>query len=296
MSSSYSTGVFVLYHYNPNQPANAVFASVMGFSLVAQIVMTFKYRSWWFGSCFILGTVAEYIGYIARCMSYYDTTNLSKFLAQSIPLVFAPVFFMAGVYYIFALLIVIYGSKYSLIKPMLCSWIFIVGDVVSLFVQAGGGGLMAAGSNAQLGQNIALAGVVFQLVVMGIFVVLFTYFLYKIHFLRDQSNLIFNEETELLRSKKEVKYYPFALLVVVALIAIRSVFRLVEFEQGNDGMVSQKEIWILMFDSLMIAISVLIFTFFHPGRVLGRDVTPKGITKRRSIEKGKQEFELQHCA
>jgi hypothetical protein len=289
MSSSYN-----FYDYSPSLPANVIFAIVMGGSLIVNTVQMFRYRSWWFGISFILGTSAEFIGYIARCLSHNNITELNVYLAQTITLVFAPVFLMAGIYYVFAILIVIYGPKYSLIKPVLCSWIFIVGDVVSLFVQAGGGAIIGSDhANAQVGINIALGGVAFQLAVMCIFMILFCYFLYRIHFLRDQSSLVFNEDTEELRSKKQVQYYPSVMLIVVTLIFIRSIYRLIEFKQGNDGPLVTHEVYFLVFDSLMISLSVLIFNVFHPGRILGPKIGVKGVAKRRSIdEDGKDEIEM----
>ena len=76
-------------------------------------------------------------------MSSNDMGNLNDFLDQIICLTIAPAFFTGGVYYLLAKLVVIYGEKYSLLKPMQYSIIFITCDVISLVVQAIGGTMAA---------------------------------------------------------------------------------------------------------------------------------------------------------
>lgn len=51
------------------------------------------------------------------------------------------------------------------------------------------------------------------------------------------------------------------------LIMIRSVFRVVEYIQGNDGFILQHELFLYIFDSLLIFIAMVIFNVAHPHEI-----------------------------
>lgn len=108
----------------------------------------------------------------------------------------APVFFSAFLYIVLGMAIHRLGPQYSLLSPrMVCSischftiprplsfdaslmyqyfFTFIIADIVSLILQAVGGGQAASGAGTgkptQSATNIMVAGIIFQLVTMAIF-------------------------------------------------------------------------------------------------------------------------------
>ncbi|RKP32335.1 hypothetical protein METBISCDRAFT_21603 [Metschnikowia bicuspidata] len=76
---------------------------------------------------------------------------------------------MAGVYYLLAQLMVINGRKFSIIRPLWYSYIFIFCDACSLVIQAAGGGLVTIKlqelESTQTGTIIMTVEVAFQVLI-----------------------------------------------------------------------------------------------------------------------------------
>jgi hypothetical protein len=88
----------------------------------------------------------------------------------------APTFFTAGIYVLLGRFIQLLGRESSFLKPSLYLWIFCTCDVISLVVQAIGGGMASSeagkiGGDTATGTHIMVAGIVFQLFSITIFVV-----------------------------------------------------------------------------------------------------------------------------
>lgn len=83
-----------------------------------------------------------------------------------------PVFF-AGAIYVLLYQIIIYISRDSgRFNPSWFYWIFIPCDIVSLILQAAGGAMSATSNGkSQAGVDIALAGLIFQVITLTVFVV-----------------------------------------------------------------------------------------------------------------------------
>jgi hypothetical protein len=67
----------------------------------------------------------------------------------------------------------------------------------------------------------------------------------------------------------EVPYqrHLFALYVASLLIFIRSIVRVVEFSQGVSGYVMQHEVFLYVFDSILMLIVMLLFSWIHPSEI-----------------------------
>ncbi|KAF5568031.1 rta1 domain-containing protein [Fusarium phyllophilum] len=92
---------------------------------------------------------------------------------QIICLIIAPSFIAAGIYLTMKHFIQSNNPEYSFLKPQLYTWIFIGCDVGSILLQAAGGGIAgSAGSENQhlldIGNNVMIAGIAFQVVTMVI--------------------------------------------------------------------------------------------------------------------------------
>ena len=57
------------------------------------------------------------------------------------------------------------------------------------------------------------------------------------------------------------------LYVTSCLILIRSVFRLVEYLQGNNGYLLHHEVFLYLLDAVLICIAMVVFNFFHPSEI-----------------------------
>jgi hypothetical protein len=116
-------------------------------------------------------------------------------------------------------------SSLSRINPKLLYWIFIPCDVISLALQAGGGGAssQSSGSN-RLSVNITLAGLAFQVFTLLCFIALGADYL--IRYFRTYS---------LKQTGFRVKFFLFFLSFGIILILIRCIYRIDELSGGYFG-------------------------------------------------------------
>ncbi len=60
----------------------------------------------------------------------------------------------------------------------------------------------------------------------------------------------------------------YSLYVASLLILIRSIFRIIEFQEGYRGFVDIHEFFFYVFDTLLMFAVMAIFAVFHPGLIL----------------------------
>jgi len=83
----------------------------------------------------------ELIGYAGRAYSAHEAPDftLTPYIAQSLLLLLGPSFFAASIYMILGRIIRLTGGDtHSLIRPKRLTKIFVLGDVLSFFIQSGG--------------------------------------------------------------------------------------------------------------------------------------------------------------
>lgn len=290
---------FNLYQMQMSLSPNAIFAAIFAILLLLH-TGTFLWKKYlYFGLCFAAGTGLECAGYAARVLSIGDYSNKNKFLCQIIALTLAPAVLMAGIYFLLAQLTVIHGRRFSVLKPLWFSYIFVVCDLCSLVIQAVGGGMAAiALENLQTtkpGTHVMVAGIAFQVLSMTLFMGLFFDFVHRIYFTANENvkfsianlfRLFFQtkkgrELTEVLQqsynmkyqhiwSRKLFGYFPLAILVLVFFIYIRCFYRLVELNQGWTGYLITHEQYVMTLDGLMVILTSALWVGFHPGFIMGR--------------------------
>ena len=59
----------------------------------------------------------------------------------------------------------------------------------------------------------------------------------------------------------------YILYTTSALIMIRSVFRTVEYVQGNNGYLLRKELWLYIFDATLMWLTIALMNIIHPSEV-----------------------------
>lgn len=81
-----------------------------------------------------------------------------------------PVFFAAAIYVLLYQIVIYISRKAARFNPIYFYWIFIPCDVVSLILQASGGAMSATSNGkSQAGVDIALAGLIFQVITLTLF-------------------------------------------------------------------------------------------------------------------------------
>ena len=175
---------------------------------------------------------------------------------QSTLILIAPALFAASIYMILGRLIRVLGAEsLSIIPVYWMTKIFVLGDIVSFFMQAGGGGLQASG-NHDIGQKVIIGGLFVQIVMFSIFLVTALVFHYKAS--KQSTVLMFS-------SIISWKHYLHVLYITSILILVWSVFRLVEYLQGHDGYLASHEIFLYMLDALLMFLVMVIFAIWYIG-------------------------------
>lgn len=285
-----------LYDMYINKGANIFFLAAFVVAFVAHFALMIPLRYWYFSTALYLGCGCEFAGYIGRVASVGDYSNVNTFLLQFICLTLAPAFIAGGVYYLIGYLCLVYGPHFSPLRPRWYSYIFICCDVLSLVIQALGGGIAAVALNehksSDTGTHIMLAGIAFQVVSMSLFIVLYFWFLYRVHFGLEEKpyaptlknwwtvvimNLKIEEldhmwdpNTSYVRRRKWFRYNQFAILFSILFVYIRCVYRVVELAQGWTGYLITHEEYVLTLDGMMILLASFTLLFLHPFLMFGK--------------------------
>ncbi|KAK0383635.1 hypothetical protein NLU13_9546 [Sarocladium strictum] len=254
----------IIYGYTPSF-ALAVFAAAwFALFFVAHLYQVVRHRSWFF-IVFPVGLLFEIVGYIARSLSAKKNPyNLIYFILNYFFIVTAPVFLAAGIYTILSALIPRLGRKYSFLPPKVILWFFITSDVIATITQVAGAALIGVASSKRkdptTANNILLGGLAYQVFSMGVYVILTVTFLFRA---RDAIR----------QSKLTLFAGVFAFATI--LIYLRTCFRLAETAEGLNGELQTKEIYFACLEFAPVALAVLLFAGWHPGRCVGARVRPR---------------------
>jgi RTA1 like protein len=121
---------------------------------------------------------------------------------------------------------------------------------------------MAAGTLSAMntGAHIVIGGLAIQLLFFGFF----AYVAAQFHFRMKRTAPTADGHLQKWESMMYILY------AACLLIFVRSVFRVVEFVQGNDGYIMQREYLLYIFDALLMASQAVLILVVYPGKVLCR--------------------------
>lgn len=71
-----------LYRYRPSLAANTTFIALFSVLMAAHIALGFRWKTWWFMWCMVLGCSSEIIGYIGRVMMWINPFSFTAFMIQ----------------------------------------------------------------------------------------------------------------------------------------------------------------------------------------------------------------------
>ncbi|KAJ5381529.1 uncharacterized protein N7496_003957 [Penicillium cataractarum] len=281
---------YVLYNYTPSLAVAVIALLLFLAATIAHIFLAIKHRLK-FLIAFIIGGFFETIGYAARAVNAHQAPNYGTmpYAMQSVFILLAPSLFAASIYMVLGRLIRrVDGDSRSLIKSTKLTKIFVVGDVLAFLVQSGGmyhhdsdlmsrivvnqryvGGAILTGaksaSKMKLGENVIIVGLFVQIIFFGFFVIVSVIF---------HKRIVANPTTESVTCTVNWKRYLFILYFASAMIMIRCIYRVVEYIQGQTGVLQSHEYYAYMFDAFLMLQVMVVFVIFHPSQVLSRD-TPK---------------------
>ncbi|KAL9072469.1 MAG: hypothetical protein Q9157_005093 [Trypethelium eluteriae] len=194
---------------------------------------------------------------------------MGPYIQQSLLLLVAPALFAASIYMILGRMILItHSAQLSPLRPTRLTAFFVCGDIISFVVQATGDALMAGhkANSLSMGKNVVLVGLALQLAWFVAFVVVARVWQRRV--VRWMVSMSADAEHPLLRLSwdRHLK----VLYTASGLILVRSVFRLIEYGMGNDGYLMRHEVFLYLFDALLMIAVVVVFLIIHPSGILGQ--------------------------
>ncbi|UPK90651.1 hypothetical protein LCI18_001586 [Fusarium solani-melongenae] len=264
MAGSESSGdaIFKLYRYDPSMAAAVIFI-ILFIAITGLHVYQLIVTKTWFFTCFVIGGFMQIIGYIGRAVSSTESPDwtVKPYVVQTLLLLISPALFAASIYMILGRIIVVTdGESCSPIRRVWLTKLFVFGDVLSFVLQGAGGAMMASGTLDDLhnGERIVIIGFIVQLVFFSLFAV--TAGLFHVRFSGALS-------TKALASAIPWQRYLLVLYIAAGLIMIRSLFRLIEYAQGNAGYLISHEAYLYIFDSVLMFLTMALFAWEHPSQL-----------------------------
>ncbi|KAK8230495.1 sphingoid long-chain base transporter RSB1 [Phyllosticta capitalensis] len=258
--------------YRPSLPANSFFLALFACSTIVFLCQgIFSRRFLGFTIAMVSGDLLEVLGYVGRIMSYYNPFSEDGFLMQIVCLTIAPAFMAAGIYLCLSRIVSTFGAENSRLKPLSYPRIFIPCDIVSLLLQAAGGGIASGASHSDkdpsAGNNIMLAGLAFQVFTLLIFIVLACDFGVRTY--RRVQHLGATQALDpthaRLRSSWAFQGFLVALAFATLCIFTRSVYRVAELSEGWNGHLIETQSYFIGLEGAIVGAAMVALNAFHPG-------------------------------
>jgi hypothetical protein len=163
-----------------------------------------------------------------------------------------------------------FGPANSRIPPLWYPRIFIPCDVVSLLLQAGGGGWASiathTGKSAEGGNHIMQAGLAFQVLTLLVFIILSTDFALKTlrRYKQLGSGNAFDAAHHSLRKSRRFRWFLVALSFATLCIFTRSVYRVAELSEGWSGHLIKTQKYFIALEGAIVSVGILALNAFHP--------------------------------
>lgn len=208
------------------------------------------------------------IGYVGRILLHDNPFDDVGFNIQICCLIIAPVrisesrgerdsamadsiqaFLAAAIYLTLKHVVLTVGEQYSRLPAKYYTWIFILCDLFSLILQGAGGGLAATAdtdSSAATGNNLMMAGIVFQVFTLLVFGVLAGEYASRAYQRRSE----WSQSVVNLVSSMRFKLFVGSLLTAYTVIFIRCVYRIAEMAGGWRNEIMQNEAEFIALDGV----------------------------------------------
>ena len=254
-----------IYGYRPSLPANAFFLALFLVCTIVQIAQGISWKTWTYMVALACGCLIEAIGMISetpgqksvtdRVLGYTGRVIMNDnpysdlgFKIQICCLIMGPAFLAAGIYLTLKHLVKAFGRQYSWLRPKWYTWLFIGCDCISLTFQAAGGGLASSAEDDDkqmiLGNNLAITGIIAQVVTLVIFAALASFYFIRRHQLKDT-----REGSDPLLRTLRFRMFLGAVLIAFLTTFIRCVYRIPEMMGGWGNPLMQNEREFIILDS-----------------------------------------------
>ncbi|KAI0375049.1 RTA1-domain-containing protein [Pilatotrama ljubarskyi] len=268
------------YGYVPDRDICLIFVVLFSISAAVHLLEAVYWRMSWLFATAVFSGVAEVLGWSARLWSSYSPFDQDPYIMQLCVTIIAPSPLVAALFIMFGRIAERLGEHYGRLSPAWYSIIFLSCDIISLVTQGVGGGIAGSSIDDQtqvdLGGNIMLAGIIFQLTSITIFVILmgeyFFRYLTEKPARKPKKDPTAEETYVPIRGilTKKMKLLILSLLLMTFFLVIRSVYRMIELIDGFSGKIIQTEIYFNIFDGGMVVCAIYTLNILHPGWLLER--------------------------
>jgi glucan phosphoethanolaminetransferase (alkaline phosphatase superfamily) len=135
----------------------------------------------------------------------------------------------------------------------------VCGAVGAAMLMSAGGSMVSKASSINNGKHLIVVGLFLQIIFFGIFLV---------------TSLIFDRRLRKTptpaSSAVNWQRYMLTLYFTGILILIRSLFRVAEFTGGNDGPLMTSEVYLYVFDAVLMLGVLVTLNIVHPGGIIGK--------------------------
>lgn len=260
-----------IYRYDPSVPGMIV--AIVLFALVTahQGYIMFRHKTWYWMP-FWLGGVFEVVGYIVRIKSRDEPSEVGLYAVQTLFILLPPAMFSASLYMTLGRLLLYIDAEFtSIIPARFMTKLFVTGDVMSFLLQGAGGGLQGSSDEYRdAGKWVTIGGLVIQLLFFGGYVITKSFAYHKLRKLNWRTDF---------PGKFKWPILIWTLYCSSVLILVRSIFRVIEYAQGYDGYLMSHEIYMYIFDALLMFICMLLFNVVHPAYVMDEQARKEGLEK-----------------
>lgn len=250
--------------YIPSLPGNAIMAAIFGILLVGQLGLGIKHKTWGYMVAMVMGFLLEIIGYSGRIILHNNPFSEAGFLQYLVTMTIAPAFLTAAIYLCLGRIVNVYGAHLSYFKPRTYTIVFCTFDFICLLLQAAGGAIASTAEDedgSDLGRNIMIAGLIFQVVALGLFMLVGGYYAFCVY----KGRGTWNQKYLDLVNTWLFKAFPIGLGVATLTIQIRSIYRCAELWGGFDSdLFMGHEPVFMVLEGVMIIIAGLCLTLLHP--------------------------------
>ncbi|KAK5452019.1 hypothetical protein LTS15_007742 [Exophiala xenobiotica] len=276
-----------VYGYRPSLGLSSALIALYAICCISQVTFGWRYKTWGFMSAMLLGCVDEIIGYVGRIMMYQNPFEHTGFIMQIVLITIGPVFFSAAIYVMLYQIINYISVKHSRFNPRLFYYIFIPCDIVSLILQAVGGAMSSTSNgSSDAGVNIALAGLVFQVATLFVFIC------FSVDYFVRSRNVWRSA-----RIPRKFKVFVVFLSLATILILVRCCYRVYELNEGysRDSEALRDQSLFIGLEAVMVILAAYALVVAHPGPVFQtgqRHLVEEDVVEQKQTGNGSESWEL----
>ncbi|KGO72766.1 RTA-like protein [Penicillium italicum] len=211
-----------IYGYAPDFVFSVEFCLIFGVCSLIQLWQMIRWRLWSFNAAVLLGSSTEVI-------------------------------------------VNVLGQQHSKLRAEWYPYIFVTCDIVSLVLQGAGGGLAAAAKTSKasdMGSNVMMAGIVWQVATLTVFGVMSGHFLLQI---QNASKDGLTVEARKVWNSRNFWVFFWGTFVSFVTTYIRCVYRIAEMAGGWKNPIMQDELDFTILESIMCAVAVIVLCVTPPG-------------------------------